>query len=75
MDFSCEQLEMIYEEFKASDLPSHRSIAIIAWNRMNLSANDEKNESVKDKESYLLNDVTMETINEMLRDYKGLLDF
>lgn len=34
MDFSCEQLEMIYEEFKASDLPSHRSIAIIAWNRM-----------------------------------------
>lgn len=34
MDFSCEQLEMIYEEFKASDLPSHRSIAIIAWNRI-----------------------------------------
>mgnify|MGYP006947036948 CR=1 FL=1 len=34
MDFSCEQLELIYEEFKASDLPSHRSIAIIAWNRI-----------------------------------------
>lgn len=34
-----------------------------------------KNESVKDKESYVLNDVTMEAINEMLRDYKELLDF
>ena len=34
MDFTYEQLELIYEMFKASDLPSHRSIAIIAWNRM-----------------------------------------
>lgn len=34
MDFTNEQLEMIYEMFKTSDLPSHRSIAIIAWNRM-----------------------------------------
>ena len=75
MDFTYEQLEMIYEMFRASDLPSHRSIAIIAWNRINLSANDEKNGSVKDKESYVLNDVNMEAINEMPRDYKELLDF
>lgn len=34
MDFTYEQLELIYEMFKAGDLPSHRSIAIIAWNRM-----------------------------------------
>lgn len=34
MDFSYKQLELIYETFRKSDLPSYRQIAIIAWNRI-----------------------------------------
>lgn len=54
MDFTYEQLELIYEKFKASDLPSYRSIAIIAWNRMyygkfkDIDCKDSENKSFRD---------------------------
>lgn len=47
MDFSYKQLELIYETFRKSDLPSYRQIAIIAWNRMFYAGMDEKIEGLE----------------------------
>ena len=61
MDFTYEQLELIYEMFKASDLPSHRSIAIIAWNRMYYG-------KIKDDDSKANESKSLEVIGNIYED-------
>lgn len=76
MDFSYKQLELIYESFRKSDLPSYRQIAIIAWNKMFYSAMDEKIEGLESANQAKADDyyIAFESEEDYVEDIPLALD-